>query len=366
MKLTVSKCLLIVAVLASLVIPAVAAPKDLDAREQKAFQNAVQEVAPSIVRIETLSRVGNDELSRMIGGPTSGVVVEKDGLIITSAAPFVSKPGTVLVQTPDGQRYAAKLLGVDFLRMLALLKIDAKNPLPVPTMAPAEKIRVGNWAIAVGRAFDGTKPNMTVGIVSGLGRIGNKAIQTDATTSPNNYGGPLINVEGQVMGIVAPLSRNTSKKVDVGWYDSGIGFAVPMDQVLQDVVPRLKKGKDLKAGSLGVVFMKSDPNTSDPIVMMVPDDTAAKKAKIASGDRIVAVDGKPVNRVIELNDALGTKYAGETVTITVDRDGKRIDAKVTLEVPKPPKKKKKPGHPGMKPGKKPPKKKPTKKPTPKR
>lgn len=364
MKPTLYTSLLILAVFTFLVGPAIAAPQNLDTLEQKAFQKATEQVAPSVVRIETLSRVGNNELTRMTGGPTSGVVVDRNGLIITSAAPFVSKPGTILVQTPDGERYAAKLVAVDFLRMLALLQINAKKPLPMPETAPYDKVRVGAWAIAVGRAFDAAKPNMTVGIVSGLGRIGNKAIQTDAPTSPNNYGGPLVDIHGRVMGIIAPLSRNTSKKVDVGWYDSGIGFAIPIEQVIQEVLPRLKKGKDLKAGTLGVTFMKADPNTTEPIVIMAPKDSAAGKAKITSGDRIIAVNSKPVNRVIELMDALGTHYAGEVVTITVDRDGKRINTRVTLEERKI---KKKPGkHPRMRKIKLPPKKVAPKKRTPKK
>ena len=357
MKTTLHTCLLILAALALFAGPAVAAPEDIDTLEQKAFQNAVQEIAPSVVRIETLSRVGDNELTRMIGGPTSGIAVDPKGLILTSSAPFVSKPGTILVQTPDGERYAAKLVAVDFLRMVALLQVDAKKPLIVPKAAPYDKIQVGAWAIAVGRAFEAAKPNMTVGIVSGLQRIGNKAIQTDAPTSPNNYGGPLVDIHGRVMGIIAPLSRDPNKKVDVGWYDSGIGFAVPYEQVVKEVLPRLKKGKDLKRGTLGVMFMKSDPNTTVPDVIMVPDDTAAKKAKLASGDRIVAVDSKPVSRVTDVENVIGTHYAGDTITVTVERDGKQIDARITLEEPKKPKMPKMPmGHPGHPHGKPGPKK----------
>ena len=318
---------------------AIAASDNLDVLEQKAFKNAVEQVAPSVVRIETLARVGNDAMTRMTGGPTSGLIVDPSGLIVTSAAPFISAPGTILVQTPDGQRYAGKLVAVDHLRMLALLQVDAKRPLPVPQMVAYQTVRVGAWAIAVGRAYDPTKTNMAVGIVSGLDRIGNKAIQTDAATSPNNYGGPLIDIHGRVLGIIVPLSEKLGEKLDVSRYDSGIGFAIPIESIIKEVVPRLKKGSDLKPGVVGVNFGKADPNTAEPIVKAVAEDSPAAKANLQVGDRIVAVNSQPVQRVIEFRDALGTHYAGEVVTISFEHEGKRQDAKLTLAEFQPPKEK---------------------------
>lgn len=336
--------LIFVAVLVS-ITPAVVGQDNLDTLEQQAFKKAAEQVAPSVVRIETLGRIGDSALTRMTGGPTSGLVVDPKGLIVTSAAPFFSKPGTILVQTPDGGRYAGKLVAVDYLRMLALIQVDAQKPLPMPKLAEQDKVRVGAWAIAVGRAFDPRKTNMTVGIVSGLGRVGGKAIQTDAATSPNNYGGPLVDIRGDVLGLVVPLSQKPSEKVDVGWYDSGIGFAIPADVIINDVVPRLKKGKDLKPGAIGVGFRPSDPNTTEAIVASIEKNSPAAKAKIAVGDRIVAINSKPVARVVELQDLLGTHYAGDEVTVAFERKGKREEAKLTLIERKIPKPKKKPhGH----------------------
>lgn len=330
--------LFFMALCVSLTVRLVAAePENLAAQEQEAFQKAVEHVAPSVVRIETLSRSGDDALTRMIGGPTSGLIVEPSGLILTSAGPFLSKPGTILVQTPDGGRYAGKLLGVDHLRMLALLKIEAPKPLPIPEMLSYKDVRVGVWAIAVGRAFDPLQTNMTVGIVSGLDRIGGKAIQTDAATSPNNYGGPLVDIHGRVLGLVVPLSQKPSETVDVEWYDSGIGFAIPIEHIMETVLPRLKKETDLKPGSLGIAFARSDPNTTEPVVVAVAENSPAAKAKIVPGDRIVAINSHPVARLVELEDVFGTFYAGDVITLTFDHDGSRQEARITLverDVPK--------------------------------
>ncbi len=106
-------------------------------------------------------------------------------------------------------------------------------------------MRVGQWAIAVGRTFESAQPNMAVGILSAVDRIWGKAIQTDAAVSPNNYGGPLVDIRGRVMGILVPLSPDADGGVaGMEWYDSGIGFAIPMEHIPQ-VLPRLEKGEDL-------------------------------------------------------------------------------------------------------------------------
>ena len=89
-------------------------------------------------------------------------------------------------------------------------------------------MRVGQWAIAVGRTFESDRPNMAVGILSALDRVWGKAIQTDAAVSPNNYGGPLVDIRGRVLGVLVPLSPEAADEMaGVEWYDSGIGFAIP-------------------------------------------------------------------------------------------------------------------------------------------
>src|SRR5262249_25128008 len=148
-------------------------------------------------------------------------------------------------------RFPAKLVATDRSRMLSLLKIGATDLVPIP-MASAQTVRVGHWAIALGRTFDAEQPSVSVGIVSALNRIWGRALQSDAKISPVNYGGPLIDVEGKAIGILVPLSQGEKDETaGVEWYDSGIGFAIPISDVMASV-ERLKAGKDLFAGLMGI------------------------------------------------------------------------------------------------------------------
>ena len=218
--------------------------EDLSLREEDAFKSAVDRVAPSVVKIETfggLERVGEV----LVGtGPTTGLAVSADGYIISSAFNFAQKPAQILVHLDDGTRLSAKLVATDHSRMLVLLKVTlpAGKSLAVPVAAPRGEMTVGQWAIALGRTFDSAKPSMSIGIVSALNRIWGKAIQTDAKISPNNYGGPLVDIRGRVLGVLVPMSPMAADELaGVEWYDSGIGFAVPLEDVFQPL-DRLKRG----------------------------------------------------------------------------------------------------------------------------
>jgi serine protease Do len=252
--------------------------------------------------------------------------------VITSAFAFASKPAAAVVRLPDGSQHDAKIVATDDSRMLTLLKIDAAG-LPVPESAPVSRAKVGEWTIAVGKAFDPAVPNLSPGVLSAKDRIWGKAVQTDAKTSPFNYGGPLLDIRGRVLGVIVPLSM-TSDEVMAGvdWYDSGIGFAVPFDQVLASF-ERLKAGEDLHRGSLGLVTMEPGKMFATPVIAKVRDDSPAAKAGLKAEDVIVAIDGKRVARLAEVLQALGPKYAGDTVEVTVKRGDEETTAAVTLEKP---------------------------------
>ncbi|HEX6987200.1 MAG TPA: PDZ domain-containing protein, partial [Planctomycetaceae bacterium] len=160
-----------------------------------------------------------------------------------------------------------------------------------------------------------------------------KALQTDAKTSPFNYGGPLVDLRGRVMGVIVPLSM-TSDELMAGaeWYDSGIGFAVPIDQV-RAAVDRLKSGEDQYRGTLGVVTTKPGELFAEPVVGQVRENSPAADAGLKAGDVLVAIDGRPVTRQAQVLQALGPKYAGETVEVTVKREGEETTMTVTLEKP---------------------------------
>ncbi len=142
-----------------------AAEDDLDALEQQAMGAAVAHVAPCVVGIRTvggLERVHNVLFGE---GPTTGLVIDPQGYIVSSAFNFVNKPASILVELADGKPRSAKLVATDHNRMIALLKIDAGRPLPTPDIAPEAEMRVGQWCIGVGRTFQADQPNICVGIL---------------------------------------------------------------------------------------------------------------------------------------------------------------------------------------------------------
>ena len=294
------------------------------------MQAAVARVAPSVVRIETvggLERVGE----MLVGtGPTTGLVVSPRGHVISSAFNFVQKPASILVTLADGSRHAAKLVATDRSRMLVLLKVEVEGELPVPEFVPRAEMRVGQWALAVGRTFEASQPNVSVGIVSAVDRIWGKAVQTDAKISPNNYGGPLLDISGRVLGVLVPMSPDdTGEVAGVEWYDSGIGFAIPLEDVMH-ALPKLEQGQDLQAGLLGI-SMKGANIYSDPVEVAAARATGpAYKAGFRAGDKIVEVGGAPVRRATELKHLLGRLYSGDKVRVVAERGDARIDREVEL------------------------------------
>lgn len=300
----------------------------LEAQTDRAVQQAVALVSASVVRIDTVGGLEQLEPGMASAGATTGLVVSEDGYLISSAFHFVSKPTSILVTLADGRRLPAQLVATDRQRMVTLLKVAAER-LPVPQPAPRESFRVGQWAIAVGRTLDVESPSVSVGIVSALNRVWGKALQTDAKVSPVNYGGPLLDIDGRVLGVLAPLSPYESgETAGVEWYDSGIGFAIPFVDVLA-VVDRLKSGDDLLPGLMGISFQTKDLVRAEPVIDKIRFGSPAEKAGLKEKDRITAVDGQPVVRLAEMKHIMGVKYAGETVRFTI----KRGDQSQEFDVP---------------------------------
>ncbi len=297
--------------------------------EERALKQAAAVIAPSIVRIETVGGVERVENILAGTGPTTGVVVSEDGYIITSSFNFAAKPASILVTLADGRRFAARQIASDEVKMLTLIKIDADNLTPAPP-APRDDIRVGHWAIALGRTYDLPPPSLSVGIVSALNRIWGKAIQTDAKVSPVNYGGPLVDIEGRALGVLVPLSpEGKSDAAGVEWYDAGIGFAIPMADIYA-VLDQLKAGEDLHSGLVGISFKGKDIYGSPPVIDRVWYNSPAQKAGLKTGDKIVEVNGEPVSRVAQIRHAVGNSYAGDKVAVTLDRDGQPVQAEFEL------------------------------------
>lgn len=305
------------------------ADDDLSTREQRAIQAAVDRVAPAVVGIETVGGLERVDQVLLGTGPTTGLALSADGYLVSSAFNFVRKPSSIIVTLADGNRLPAQLVATDHSRMLVLLKVDSEQPLPVAEASPEKEVRVGWWAIALGRAFDVSKVNISVGIVSAVDRLSGRAIQTDAKISPTNYGGPLVDIRGRVMGVLSPLSPQKSGEVGgVEWYDSGIGFAVPLEHI-QRILPRWKEG-DLKPGLVGVSLQSGDIYADAPVIAAARPNSPAYKAGLKAGDKIVAVDDRPVARSSQLLDEVHRRYAGDKVSLTIVRGEEKLVREMEL------------------------------------
>ncbi len=330
----------VISLCAVLFLGSIATAQDNDALQALAVKAAVQKVAPSVVQIQTSGGLDVIGGSAMIGsglrigeGPTTGVIVSADGYIISSAYNFASKPTEIFVSVAGKKdRYVAKNVATDTTRMLTLLKIETDR-LPVPAATPKKEFKVGQWALAVGRTWAAadSPPSVSVGIISALDRIWGKAIQTDAKVSPVNYGGPIVDIQGRVLGILVPASpRAQDETTGHEWYDSGIGFAVPFEDVLA-ALPRLKQGKNLQRGYLGFVPKSGDIYGELPVIGAINPGSAAAKAGLKPGDTIIEVDGVKVVRQAQIMHILGTKYEGDTASVKVKRGSEELSfAKLQL------------------------------------
>jgi serine protease Do len=313
-----------------------AAERDLAELEEQSLRAAVEYVAPSVVKIETVGGLEKVE-GMLVGlGATTGLIVSPDGYVISSAFNFVQQPSSILVTLPDGTRSAAKVVARDHSRMLVLLKVATKTELPVPTPVPAEEMRVGQWAIAVGRTFEGSRPNVSVGIVSALGRMSGRAVQTDAKISPNNYGGPLLDIRGRVFGVLVPMSpQATTEVAGFEWYDGGIGFAIPLTDILAKL-DSLKTGHDLYRGLLGIGLKSGDPYSQPALIASAREKSPAREAGFKQGDIIVEVDGQPIQTAMQLQIQMGKRYAGDKVHLVAQRANAKIEGDVLLVEKLPP------------------------------
>ncbi len=297
--------------------------------EEKAIQAAVARVAPSVVQITAFG--GQQRVGRHLVGtsPTTGLVVSADGLIVSSEFNFIQNPSSILITTANGQRLAARILARDHSKNLVLLQADANHSWTVPQAVPVSQMAVGQWTIAVGRTFE-EGPFGSVGILSATNRIWGKAIQTDAKVSPNNYGGPLIDIQGRVLGVVAPMSPHARDKMAGSeWYDSGIGFAVPLVDIY-DQLDRWKTGHDLSPGVMGISLKGDDMFTLPAQIAASLPNSPARSAGLESGDTIVQINGKQVERQVHLKHLLGPLYAGDKIQLVVERNGQRLAKFLTL------------------------------------
>jgi serine protease Do len=295
-----------------------------------AVRNAVKRVDASVVRLRVIGgeqSIDGDKVTSLV---TTGIVISEAGEILTSLFAVQGNPEAVLAEDNAGRRTNAKIVAIDHVRRLVLLKASEGQWVPAE-VAPAESVKVGQWSVALGRFYSADSSSLSVGVVSALNRIHGMAIQSDAKISPVNYGGPLINLDGQVMGLLVPLSPGGQGNASSGveWYDSGIGFAIPMQQALA-VADRLRAGKDLKGGRLGVKLLSSGVFASRVVVDRVIPAGPADVGGIRKGDVLLTVNDRVIERMSMLEEAVGSRYAGDTLSFDVKRGDENLKFSVLL------------------------------------
>ena len=298
----------------------------------RAFRHAASRLKPSIVVIESFggSTVARGRMSGLRGqgeGNTTGVVLTSDGWIVTSTFNFVQQPPVVTVLTSNGERHVARLAGRDRTRNICLLKIEGVENLTVPQWVAPEKVRVGQWAISIGVGYGDDIAALSTGIISAKGRGSGRALQTDANISPANYGGPLIDIDGRVMGICVPLNPTApGPAAGVEWYDSGIGFAIPISPS-EKWLTQLKQGKNLEFGFLGLNVKMQDEHVT---VQEVTDKSPAEEAGVAQDDQILQLNGVKIQDTAQLGVELRRYLAGDTISLELQRESERVSVDVTL------------------------------------
>jgi serine protease Do len=330
-----SRRIALVALLAMVAAPTGGRGAEPTLAEEAAFRAAVERVASGVLRIEPLALTATEGGAEAAAGrgPATGFVLAK-GLVVTTAFAVPDDVDSAVIVLPDGGRRAATVRARDASRGLVLLAADDLPETPAAEPVPRGDLRPGQWAIAVGRAWDAAAPSVAVGIVSATDRVWGKAVQTDAAVSPMNYGGPLVDIAGRVIGILAPLPADTAGMQEgTELYDAGIGFAVPLEDVLT-VLPRLERGESLAAGVLGIGYRSLDAINGEPVIASVRPGSPAAKAGLRPGDRIVRIAERAVRRIADARHAIAPRYAGDTITVTVERgDGgapQTIEATATL------------------------------------
>jgi len=308
-----------------------------------AVADVVALVEPAVVSIlvETTS-VDRFGRSRRGGGSGSGVIFRADGYILTNNH-VVEGADSIIVVLSDGREREAELIGTDRLTDLAVVRIEERD-LPTAPLADVSKLRAGDWVIAIGNALGlRGSPTVTLGIVSALGRTlpsGNSTlfdlIQTDAAINPGNSGGPLVNLQGEVVGINTAVLRGTNSGIEA----QGIGFAVSMETAIPVADEIVANGRVIWPW-LGVGVAEVNAATAAEMGLSVrrgvlvsntTPEGPADKAGIQAEDVITALGGQEINNLRDLQRVLRTEYdPGQQITVTVDRKGRELEFKATLE-----------------------------------
>ncbi len=321
------------------------ASQNVTVQESSAIIEATKKVSPAVVSITTESTASSFFGTVQQKGGGTGFIITNDGLIATNRHVVESASKALTVIAGDGKTYPAEVKAIDPLIDLALIKIDGKN-LPVADLGNSDTLQVGQVVIAIGNALGEFENTVTTGVISARERAiqastqtGSEQLenllQTDAAINPGNSGGPLSNLSGQVIGV------NTAVAGDA----QGIGFAIPINQVVRAIDSYRKTGKIVRP-SLGVRYATLTKDlaslnklTVENGAILVGDSSgpavipgsSAEKAGLREGDIIVAVNGTAIDKNKSLPGLLETFNPGDQIELTIVREGKEQKIKLKLD-----------------------------------
>ena len=264
----------------------------------------------------------------------SGFIIDPDGYVVTNNH-VIADASEIKVTLTSGDEYPAELIGTDPKTDLALLKIEAEEPLPAVQFGDSDAVRVGDWVLAVGNPF-GLGGTVTTGIVSAHGRYINAGpydnfLQIDAAINQGNSGGPTFNTEGEVIGINTAIASPNGGSV-------GIGFAIPSN-LAKPIIAQLREDGSVERGWLGVQIQPVTPEIAaalgldEPVgalVASVQPDSPAARAELRQGDVILGYDGKEVEEMRQLPLLVASTPAGEEAELTIWRDGEERTVEVEI------------------------------------
>ncbi|WP_088333663.1 Do family serine endopeptidase [Sphingomonas mucosissima] len=273
----------------------------------------------------------------------SGFIISPDGYVVTNnhvVAPGNSRATVeaIRVTLPDRKEYVAKLVGRDAASDLALLKIDAPTQLPYVRFGDSARARVGDWVVAIGNPF-GLGGTVTAGIVSAVHRVtgqggaNDRFIQTDASINQGNSGGPMFNLNGEVIGINSQIFSQSGGNI-------GIGFAIPAEDA-KPIIDTLMKGKPVQRGYIGVSIQRLTddiaaalnlPKNSGEIIARAEPGGPAAKAGLRAGDVVTRVNGTQVTPDTTLSYLVANVPPGQQARLDVIRDGRPTTVTVTTTV----------------------------------
>jgi serine protease Do len=330
---------------------------------QTAITRAVEAAAPAVVSINVIEvqqvrirdpfagdpffeyffgRRGDQVRERRVQGLGSGFVVSPDGYIVTND--HVAGNATVItVSFPDGTEREARLVGSDPESDLALIKVETQEPLPYLALADGEELFVGEWAIALGNPFglfQAAEPTVTVGVISAVGRdfpvqegrVFRDMIQTDAAINRGNSGGPLVNALGEVIGVNTFIYSPSGGTV-------GLGFAVPAWRARRIIEELRATGQVARPAPPGLTVRPVNRQVAQMLnldvaegllVVNVEQDGPASRAGVQPYDVILAIGGQRVSDAATAGALLRSFSPGETVSLSIVRDGERVQLQMTL------------------------------------